>query len=160
MLTGLAHDLAAAALADQPVAHLVRSLVRSLVGSGRGLTPSGDDAVAGVLLALRSGGELGAVRAVDDQVRAVSHTTTSISAALLRAAAQGYAAPEVVALVDLLAPSRLTPTSGQRVARALERVLAIGHSSGRDLVSGLAGARRALAAHLPTRTIPEGAVHG
>ncbi|MDV3221454.1 DUF2877 domain-containing protein [Intrasporangium sp.] len=186
-----ARDLAAAALARRPVA----PLLRGLIGAGAGLTPSGDDAVAGVLLALRSAGALDAVDAIDREVRALSHTTTSISAALLRAAGQGYAVPEVVALVDLLAeapeptdyhdpavgPGSSTTApyarpSWQSIGPTLERVLAIGHSSGRDLVAGLRGARdalagralagraladRALADHVSTHaTIQEGVLHG
>lgn len=162
VLVDRAHDLAAAALTGRPVA----SRLRALIGAGAGLTPSGDDAVAGVLLALRSAGRLDAVGAIDREVRTLSHLTTSISAALLRAAGQGYAVPEVVALVDLLAV-------GPAPWPAFRRVLAIGHSSGRDLVSGIAGARRALDAaldaaaevpvdnHMTTRRIPqEGVLHG
>jgi hypothetical protein len=178
VLADLGRDLAAAALGGQPVA----PVLQGLIGAGAGLTPSGDDAVAGVLLALRSAGEVEALAAVDDEVRALSHTTTSISAALLRAAGQGYAVPEVVTLVDLLEPPQSAEPTGHHdgairsgssttapaptpswlsVGPALERVLAIGHSSGRDLVAGLLGARHALADHPSTQaTTQEGVLHG
>ncbi|ADU47608.1 DUF2877 domain-containing protein [Intrasporangium calvum] len=134
-LAALAQDLAAAALTNQPVA----PFLRSLVGAGRGLTPSGDDAIAGVVLALRAAGRLRAVDRVGSHLGPLLDRTTSVSAALLRAAVEGYAVPEVVALLAAPGPS---PDP-----RLLERVLAIGHSSGRDLLAGITGARRALSAH-------------
>ena len=134
-LAALAQDLAAAALTNQPVA----PFLRSLVGAGRGLTPSGDDAIAGVVLALRAAGRLRAVDRVGSHLGPLLDRTTSVSAALLRAAVDGYAVPEVVALLAAPGPS---PDP-----RLLERVLAIGHSSGRDLLAGITGACRALSAH-------------
>ncbi len=175
-LAELARDLAAAALAGRSVAtHL-----RGLIGAGRGLTPSGDDAVSGVLLALRSVGQLEAVDRLASELLPLLPTTTSISAALLRAAAEGYAVPEVVALVDLLAQgpeptdyhelcttlvvsttASTDPVWLQSVGSALARVHAIGHSSGRDLVSGVAGAHRALSeCPTPHATTQEGVLHG
>jgi hypothetical protein len=92
-----------------------------------------------VLLTLRGSGELRAVERLDRAIRPLLPATTSLSAALLVAAADGYAAPEVVALVDQLGTGP-GPTDGS----ALDRVLAIGHTSGSDLVSGMAGTIRAL----------------
>ncbi|MDC5699339.1 DUF2877 domain-containing protein, partial [Intrasporangium calvum] len=145
--------LAAAALADAPIDAPIDGLLTTLVGRGPGLTPSGDDAVAGVLLALRSAGELAAVQRLGAALVPHLHRTTSISAALLRAAVEGYAVPEVVALLD--APH---PSSDPDL---LARVLAIGHSSGRDLVVGVTAARRALAEHRTSVAhLKEGALHG
>ena len=149
-LAALAQDLAAAALAAQPVG----PLLRGLVGAGRGLTPSGDDAIAGVVLALRAAGRLRAVDRVGSHLGPLLDRTTSVSAALLRAAVEGYAVPEVVALLAARGPS---PDP-----RLLERVLAIGHSSGRDLLAGITGAHRALAvrrAGTVHASVQEGAVH-
>ena len=172
-LADLAHDLAAAALAGRPVApHL-----RGLIGAGAGLTPSGDDAVAGVLLALRSAGELESVDRLASDLLPLLPSTTSISAALLRAAAEGYAVPEVVTLVEAIhgstnrKPGPVPPDSGPSDGwfrlvdpRLVERVLAIGHSSGRDLISGVAGTHRALAAVAQRprshATTQEGVLHG
>lgn len=169
-LAELARDLAAAALAGRSVApHL-----RGLVGAGPGLTPSGDDAVSGVLLALRSVGQLEAVDRLASELLPLLPTTTSISAALLRAAAEGYAVPEVVTLVEAVHGSanrkyRPTPPDSGPFddwfrlidPRLVERVVAIGHSSGRDLVSGVAGAHRALSeCPTPHATTQEGVLHG
>lgn len=169
-LADLARDLAAAALAGGPVA----ALLRGLVGAGQGLTPSGDDAVSGVLLVLRSAGQLDAVGRIASDLRPLLTRTTSISAALLRAAAEGYAVPEVVTLVEAVhgsanrkfgpVPPDSAPFDGWfRLVdpRLVERVLAIGHSSGRDLVSGVAGAHRAVSeCPTPHATTQEGVLHG
>ena len=182
VLGELALDLTAAALTGRRV----DDAVLGLVGAGRGLTPSGDDALCGVLLALVSVEHPDATRALA-AVRAaalpVLGRTTSISAALVVAAASGYAVPEVVRLVTLIrnagstgrnqpaepgpgapeaAPVRPVDPGDDRPAYgpAQERVLAIGHTSGRDLLSGLSGALRALAHVLdprPTTPPPEGA---
>lgn len=171
-LADRATEVAATALAGAPVT----ALLTNLIGSGPGLTPSGDDVLSGALLTLRSAGELAAVDRLDRAMEPLLPATTSLSAALLRAAAAGYAAPEVVALVDLLArgpepmdhhdmgvspgPSTPATTSAipwQSIGSALERVLAIGHTSGSDLVAGIAGATRALHPALEPR--PKEALH-
>lgn len=196
VLGDLAHDLTAAALAGRPV----DPGVRGLVGVGRGLTPSGDDALCGVLLALAavdSPAARRALRAVRSAVRSVLPWTTSLSAALLEAAGDGYAVPDVARLVTLAAgagsigriegpepaldpgsarsvrPIRPSPRHpapgvpgqedqvGHRAAAGVQelvdRVLAIGHSSGRDLLAGVSGALRAVDHHASTQ---EGARRG
>ena len=158
VLRELAADLTAAGLDGRQVGRRVGALV----GAGAGLTPSGDDALCGVLLALRAvGGRVpsgdDAAGAVAASVRRASAATTSLSASLLSAASEGYAVPEVVRLVDEVARG---DTSA--VTEALAPVLGIGHSSGADLVAGLAGALDALIPVLaqdagPHHTEPEGA---
>jgi hypothetical protein len=164
VLGQLVHEVVADALAGRPVG----AGVRGLVGAGRGLTPSGDDALCGALLALvaagsatgpRDGG-VGAGRALSALRTAVGQDlgrTTSLSAALLVAAGDGYAVPEVVRLVSALqggAGQATSPEAVAAVADCLAPVLAIGHSSGHDLVSGLAGALLALDAAAPP--VPQG----
>jgi hypothetical protein len=154
-LVFLTTDLVRLALSRREVA----LAVTALIGAGAGLTPSGDDALCGVLLALRAVGAADAHRRVADAVRTGIGRTTSLSASLLVAAIEGYAVPDVVRLVTLLTTPAAGP-SGRNdapepvwsrplagsfrpvdppVRGALERVLAIGHSSGADLVAGLAG---------------------
>jgi hypothetical protein len=107
-----------------------------LVGAGRGLTPSGDDALCGILLTLRALGHMDAHAAVVTPVRARLGTTTSISAALLAAAADGWAAPPVVrVLVRLARDPRRNPLDP--VDLDVRAVLAIGHTSGADLLTGV-----------------------
>lgn len=103
----------------------------ALVGLGEGLTPAGDDVLAGVLLALRY---LGRPTCADDLwagiAEQVPRRTTALSATLLAAAADGDAAPQVIDLLAALAGHRpLEP--------ALDRVLAIGSTSGSDIAHGL-----------------------
>lgn len=116
-----------------------RGTLADLIGAGRGLTPTGDDVVCGVaLVALAAGWVTSAW--LGDVLDEAGHRTTSLSASLLSSAARGYGVPEVVALTDdLLDPS--TTLSAERVGA----VHAIGHSSGRDLCAGLAGAADLLA---------------
>ena len=110
--------------------------VSGLVGRGAGLTPSGDDALAGALLVTHA---LGAGHALADAVRARLGATTAVSAALLDAAADGYAARPVVTLVDAAVATDLAG-----VRRALPAVLAIGHTSGADTVIGIRAALASL----------------
>jgi hypothetical protein len=176
VLGELTLDLTVAALAGRPL----DDAVLGLVGAGRGLTPSGDDALCGALLALASvdhpdaAAALAALRA---QVLPVLGRTTSLSAALVVAAASGYAVPDVVRLVTLMSDTESverTEAGGLGSAaqssasirpvdpEVLGRVLAIGHTSGRDLLSGVSGALRAMAHSLqphprPTTPPSEGA---
>lgn len=127
---------------------VVDARVRELVGAGAGLTPSGDDALCAVLLVLRGVGADGAHALVRGAVSAAARRTTSLSASLLHAAAEGYAVPAVADLVRAVLCD--DPAAG---GPALAAVLAIGHSSGRDLVAGLAGALHVLAAP-PAPSVP------
>lgn len=184
VLGELAHDLTAAALAGRSV----DPGVRGLIGVGRGLTPSGDDALCGVLLTLGAidrPDSRSALSSVRTAVRGVLPWTTSLSAALLVAAGTGYAVPDVARLVALVAGAgsisrndRAEPASSASsggsfrpagpsgdltdLVDLVDRVLAIGHSSGRDLLSGVSGALRAVDAH-PSASRPtphEGAHRG
>jgi Protein of unknown function (DUF2877) len=125
----------------------VDDLVHGLVGLGAGLTPAGDDVLCGVLLTLRATGRVRDTERLAAAVGATLHRTTSISASLLDAAVRGFATPAVTDLVRAVA-------RGDRdaVRTLLPAVLAVGHSSGADLVAGVAGAALALA-HRP-RTEP------
>ncbi len=116
--------------------------VAGLVGRGPGLTPSGDDALAGALLVARA---LRVSRPLVAAVRARLGATTAVSGALLEAATDGFAAHAVVTLVDAAVVGHVEAT-----ARALPAVVAIGHSSGRDLVTGVLAALRVLGATATT----------
>ncbi|MFI7447755.1 DUF2877 domain-containing protein [Nonomuraea sp. NPDC049714] len=110
-----------------------------LVGLGPGLTPSGDDVLAGLLVTLR---HLGAATGVERAVRlggwlaaAVTFDartrTTPLSATLLHCAARGEACPEVIAVLRGLA-------GRQPLESALRRLHGLGHTSGADLAQGVA----------------------
>lgn len=104
------------------------ALVRHLGGRGHGLTPAGDDVLAGIVFVLASAGwdhaNLGA---------AVADTRTHpISLAFLEWAARGQA---VEPIHDLLAA--LLASDAHAVSEHQDRVAAIGHTSGVDLLLGL-----------------------
>jgi Protein of unknown function (DUF2877) len=103
-----------------------------LLGRGAGLTPQGDDVLAGYLAgAAAYGVPADDVRVVVDN-EAASRTTT-LSAALLRHAAAGEAIPQVGGLLDALGGRRpLDP--------ALAELFAVGHTSGAALASGVVAA--------------------
>ena len=132
----------------RPGSHLGTRLgeggVAGLLGRGAGLTPSGDDGLAGALLVAHA---LGTAGSLAGAVRARLGATTAVSAALLDAAADGFAARDVVTLVD-------AAIAGDEVgvAAVLPEVLAIGHRSGRDLVTGVAVALDCLTTATTTAT--------
>lgn len=145
-------------VSQQAEGRALGTAVSSLVGAGAGLTPSGDDVLAGVLLGLRLHGSADALRRLWAAVAPRLGTTTTLSAALLRQARQGYAVDPVVRLTDALCSGPPDGCSGWQpeVERAVREVLAVGHSSGADLLGGLAGCLQALASPEPGRlsTVP------
>lgn len=107
-------------------------LVLGLLGLGPGLTPAGDDLLAGLLVGLSARPDLRDPLAAAIQ-RQVPARTTWLSAELLRLAAAGLAAPAVVAVADALAGHG----DDDAVPRALPALLAVGHTSGPALARGL-----------------------
>ena len=102
---------------------------RLLQGRGAGLTPSGDDVLAGILL-------VGAINpgcrpALDRLAR--SARTTALSCAYLRWAAAGQSIQPAHALLDAAAAG-----DRGRMARAARSLAAVGATSGRALVAGVA----------------------
>lgn len=118
-----------------------------LVGLGPGLTPAGDDVLAGLLVGLHHHEELRAPLAADVDRLAAGRTTT-LSAELLRHAADGLAMPAVVAVADGLAGYG----SDRGLEAAVGRLVAVGHSSGTALAHGLLRAARTV-----LRTVEEAA---
>ncbi|WP_155359021.1 DUF2877 domain-containing protein [Acrocarpospora macrocephala] len=136
-LTGGACELLADGCHSGSLVNAVTS-AEQLMGLGPGLTPSGDDMLAGLLVALR---QLGAAAGVDRAVwlagwlaAAVTFDartrTTPISATLLDCAARGEASMEVLAVLRALA-------GGQPIEPSLHRLLHLGHTSGADLAWGV-----------------------
>jgi hypothetical protein len=106
----------------------------ALVGLGQGLTPSGDDLLLGLFAVLHlPGGPCEPFRDLGTQIVArAMQRTHAISLCALRAAAEGRVRARVVALLSAL-------TTGERetTLAALRAVLAIGSTSGRDIVAGI-----------------------
>ncbi len=121
-----------------------------LVGNGPGLTPSGDDVLAGFLVGAAAFGlDVAALReAVADLAPG---RTTALSAALLWHAVRGECIDEVAAVtavltrqgrpgpeqVGMFASSPEVPPMTTLASRAVSRLLSVGHTSGAALASGL-----------------------
>jgi hypothetical protein len=101
-----------------------------LVGSGPGLTPSGDDVLAGALVAAHATSDprLPQWRA-ETRAALRARRTTVVSRGLLHHAMDGYATPELAAFVTAVCAGE-----GERAAPAL---LAVGHTSGAALAAGV-----------------------
>jgi uncharacterized protein DUF2877 len=118
----LVHALSAGA---QP-----RQAVERLLGRGPGLTPTGDDVLAGALVVLTALGAPAARSLADAVISAAPTRTTAVSAALLAHAARGECIPQ---LADLLEAVR----DGIGLPRAAGALLAVGHCSGAGLLHGV-----------------------
>jgi hypothetical protein len=128
-----------------------------LMGLGPGLTPSGDDFLVGLSVGLHVCKLAGLTSArLCEIVEEHAHRTNAISLAALRHAAAGRVRASIVQLLR-----QLCLGSNTSMVAPLERVLAIGSTSGTDIVAGIAcGAgiyleREALTASLPLPTLGE-----
>src|SRR3954447_22260164 len=111
-----------------------------VLGLGPGLTPTGDDVVAGACAVLAIVGRL--ADSVRTAVDAHAHIrTTALSSALVAAAGRGEMIPQAARLLSSVAGG----DSPARVAAAARSLFAVGSPSGHDLAAGLAGALKAAA---------------
>lgn len=102
-----------------------------LLGRGPGLTPTGDDVLAGALVAARAVRHPGlATWRRATRAALTTRRTTAVSVGMLRSALDGWAAPELAGAVTALC-------GDDDPAPAVERLLAVGHSSGRHLLDGV-----------------------
>ncbi len=114
--------------------------VERLVGLGPGLTPSGDDFLGGMMIALAMSGFTNAASALAAPVLAAApRATNRISAAHLGAAARGLGADALHRSIDSLASG-----DRQALASALDALDSIGHSSGWDAMAGAVSALKAI----------------
>jgi hypothetical protein len=134
-------DLAGHSAVTSAVAALdggdLSGVVVLLSGLGSGLTPAGDDVLAGLFVVLAAAG-------VDQGMlteAAAGARTHAISRAFLRWAARGQAVEPVHLLLGALASSDRAGACAHQQA-----VLALGHTSGADLLLGLRLGLDALAA--------------
>lgn len=132
---------------EMSLAMAAQAAVHGLLGLGPGLTPSGDDLLAGLVVALRAAGASEATAAMAQFIAdAPPDATTVLSRGWLAAAAEGL---PVEALADLIRAVLAGETSG--FADALDRIDGMGHTSGWDM---LAGATMGLAAVAAARNTP------
>lgn len=166
------HDLADRVRAVEDGLHradavAVAAAARALVGAGPGLTPAGDDVLAGLFAAVVTlvpavapAGAPDALlatvgRAGDEIVGHARDATTAVSAELLAHAVRGEVAEPAAAVLHAY-------TGRRPLAPALDALLAVGATSGRDLAYGLVrGADLVVAtagARHPHDTSPAGAL--
>lgn len=125
----------------------VEEAARGLAGLGPGLTPSGDDALAGFasVMALLSPYIYSGARSRNSIAEIISSAarprTTTLSAALLAYAARGEVAEPLGNLLQVLTRPH---EASSEVLLAAERVLAFGGTSGGDTLLGLLLGLRAL----------------
>lgn len=124
----LCHALQAAAALDEAVC--------ALLGLGMGLTPSGDDVLAGMALALHLPQSPYHLRRADLRHALLrhAHRTHAVSAAFIHDVLQGEVSSPVQAFVDLLYGNHIEKGGEYRIIHDLT---ALGHSSGHDLLSGI-----------------------
>ncbi|MFF1735381.1 DUF2877 domain-containing protein [Streptomyces sp. NPDC058247] len=119
----------------------MRRGILSLLGLGPGLTPAGDDFLTApaLLSALRGSGLGPFARALEDVLREHPGRTTRLSVATLDEALAGRARASLLDVLHALA----RPSGGseahvaQTIRTPVRHVLAIGHTSGTDILSGL-----------------------
>ena len=130
-------DKLAGLLAGHPAPVRVDGEVGDLLGLGPGLTPAGDDVVAGLLVGLHHRPDLRDPLAAE-VARLAPTRTTALSAALLRHAAAGRAVPTLTAVADALTGAG----EDGDLETALARLLRVGDTSGTALAHGLLRAAR------------------
>jgi len=127
--------------------HRIEIQVCNLLGAGPGLTPAGDDTLAGAILALHAVGRVELAgqlwRLLEPQLLTKTHL---ISAAHLRLAAQGQCAAPVLELLDaVFCDSRVDEWNDASVGAETISATAnrIGASSGWDMLAGMSLVLRA-----------------
>lgn len=117
----------------------IQKAAASIVGFGPGLTPAGDDFLAGVMLGLywgrkAQGMDAGDITRCNEQVLLVAKTRTHlISYTQLLFASRGQANE---AVCDLLA-ALYSHSREERLKAAVSRVLGLGSTSGGDMIAGI-----------------------
>ena len=118
--------------------------VARLLGRGPGLTPTGDDVLAGALVCLNALGSPAATVLGQAVLAAAPSATTTVSAALLRHAARGECVPQLADLLDAVGGRHggvghhggADPAAGA-LPRAAGALLAVGNCSGAGLLHGV-----------------------
>ena len=130
-------DPRALALGREPV----EAVAHDLAGHGPGLTPAGDDALLGYVLARRALDPAAARREAATVLALARHATGGPALALLRWAARGQAAEPAAAML-----ARLLAAEGPALAPAVRRLAALGRTTGRAILTGMTCALEAWAA--------------
>ena len=111
-------------------------LVRRLLGAGPGLTPAGDDVLAGLLVGLRCFNQRAEPLRLAVLARLPGGGTTDLSAALLRCAVRGESIPQLNQLLRTMSGSGWQT----RLDHAIDDLVRVGHTSGTALATGVLAA--------------------
>jgi hypothetical protein len=131
----------------------VEPAVSRLLGRGPGLTPTGDDVLAGALVCLSALGSPAAATLGGAVLAAAPDATTAVSVGLLRHAVRGECIPQLADLLDTIARDM----SG--LPRAAGGLLAVGHCSGAGLLHGVLVALAIAHGRLATGLLSAGAAN-
>jgi Protein of unknown function (DUF2877) len=123
------------ALDDAHSPAVAAELVPRLLGVGPGLTPAGDDVLAGLLVGLWSFGQKAEPLRLA-VLAGLAARTTDLSAALLRCAARGESIPQVNQLLRAMSGSAWQG----RLDHAMSDLVRVGHTSGTALATGVLAA--------------------
>jgi hypothetical protein len=111
-----------------------------LLGLGPGLTPSGDDFIAGMMIALHGIGEIAKAELIWQAALPQAHTSTNpISYAHLQSASAGYGSAALHNAISMIVCGRTV-----EIQYAITRAASIGHTSGWDALAGAVAACRHL----------------
>ena len=120
------------ALVTESTPSVLRGAVRRLIGFGPGLTPSGDDVLCGLLVTLAYSPELSEHHSRLSTVVLESLDATShLSGSALRVAVEGHCDEAVCEVLLSSGDSDMVR------AQTIRRLLAVGATSGADLLTGL-----------------------
>ncbi|MGC9520537.1 MAG: DUF2877 domain-containing protein [Anaerolineae bacterium] len=125
-----ATDLLEAAL-ESGGAHRLNRASGALAGLGPGLTPSGDDILAGVLVAMWAAGYARRTIVSEAILSGATGRTTQLSLAFLKAAALGYVDERWHRLL-----ASLSGSPADDLDAAVDRIMDFGASSGLDMLYG------------------------
>ena len=106
--------------------------VTSLLGLGPGLTPSGDDFLGGMLIALQALEKVEMRNQLFFHIRNQFKNTGPVSRAYLKAASRGEGHDVIHRLLNALMKGNAT-----QIRLAVEKIRLLGHTSGWDTLAGL-----------------------
>jgi len=115
----------------------IKKISRNLIGLGPGLSPSADDVLIGLMIALwwstnSLGGDIGRVKKINEAIISHANKTTLLSQQLLRHAAKGETNEAVEILLD-----GIFMGEPEDIGVSAQRVLKIGETSGTDMMAGI-----------------------
>jgi Protein of unknown function (DUF2877). len=119
-----------------------KEAIASLIGLGPGLTPSGDDFMGGMLIALHICGEKSVKNNLYVQVDSLLDSTGPVSKAHLKVAALGEGSHSLHQVINMLLKG-----NDAKLELAIHTINQIGHTSGWDALAGAAVVLRQLASN-------------